>query len=224
MSETPDRAETGAPILPEGSHGAYWPVPLLRAAGALVAGLIVTFSTAHSAPMGFWALAGVALVAGVAQIALALGLTGAFRALLLAQGAVLLLAAVAAGLLSLTGTAVLVVLVIAVAAVTGLLELIAGLRARGRAAVARDWIGAGAITMLFALAALLVQPGYAQPWQVVDKETDQLVTGVLTGEIVIVGVVGAYAVVLGLFLLIAGISARWEHRRAVRAIVSGAPA
>ncbi len=224
MSETPDRSENGAPILPDGSRGAYWPVPVLRAAGALVAGLLVTFSTAHEAPMGFWALAGLAGVAGVAQVALGLGLPGAFRALLVAQGAVLLLGAVAAVVLSGTGTAVLVVLVIALAAVSGLLELVAGLRARGRAAVARDWIGAGAITMLFALGALLVQPGYAQPWQVLDKKTDELVTGVLTGEIVIVGVVGAYAIVLGLFLLIAGISARWEHRRAVRAIAVGVDA
>jgi hypothetical protein len=183
-----------------------------------VAGLLVTFSTAHEAPMGFWAFAGLALVAGVVQIALGLGLSGPFRVLLVAQGAVLLLAAAAAAALSQSGTAALVVLVIATAAISGLLELVAGLRARGRAAVARDWIGAGAITMLLALGALLVQPGYAQPWQVLDKETDQMVTGVLTGEIVIVGVIGAYAIVLGLFLLIAGISARWEHRRAVRAI------
>lgn len=218
MSETPDRSATGAPTLPEGSHGAYWPVPLVRAAGALVAGLLVTFSTAHESPMGFWALAGVAAVAGGAQVALGIGLSAPFRALLVAQGAVLLLAAAAAAALSQTGTAVLVALVIVVAAISGLLELVAGLRARGRATVARDWIGAGAITMLLALGALLVQPGYAQPWQVLDKETEAMVTGVLTGEIVIVGVIGAYAIVLGLFLLIAGISARWEHRRAVRAI------
>jgi uncharacterized membrane protein HdeD (DUF308 family) len=73
------------------------------------------------------------------------------------------------------------------AAVTGILELLAGLRLRGRTAAARDWIAAGALTALLALVFVLLP---------LDPVTA-------------VGLLGAYLVVLGVLLLIGGFSLKW---------------
>ena len=72
------------------------------------------------------------------------------------------------------------------AAVTAILELVTGLRSRGEAP-AKDWIAMGGLTAILALAFLLLP---------------------LT-DLVAVGLFGAYGAVLGIYLVIAGLSLRW---------------
>ena len=72
-------------------------------------------------------------------------------------------------------------------ATTGFLELYAGLRSRGRLTLARDWVLVGAFTAIAALVFLLIPP-------------DALVA---------VGLLGAYGIVVGVYLAIGGLSLRW---------------
>ena len=78
------------------------------------------------------------------------------------------------------------------AAVTGFLELYSGMRARGSstlpASVGRDWLTVGAFTAVLSLAYLLMTPN----------------------AVVSVGVFGAYSVIVGVFLAIAGLSLKWS--------------
>jgi uncharacterized membrane protein HdeD (DUF308 family) len=107
-----------------------------------------------------------------------------------------------AGLLALSfqgaGLAVYLFIVSVWAAVTGFIELYAGLRERSRTAregirspVARDWIAVGALTAVFAVVYLLLPPN----------------------AVVAIGLLGAYLVIVGVYLAIAGFSLKWDGAR-----------
>lgn len=186
----------------------YWPVQLTRAVPALVAGLVTTFIADHSAQFGLVVFGAFAVVSGVI---LGWGALQAEKRLLpLAQAIVTAVSGVAALVFNVAGTGALFLIVITFAAVTGFMELYRGLRARGRDPLARDWITVGALTSLLALAVLLVPADYAAPWSVVDKGV--AATGTLTAQIIVVGIIGAYMILIGVYLVIAGFSSRWLAR------------
>jgi uncharacterized membrane protein HdeD (DUF308 family) len=187
----------------------YWPWVLLRALPAIVVAIVITFSADHSARLGFLMFGILALVSG------AVVLIGAVRALpagivrwcFAVQGGV----GVALGAVSLfsggAGLPFLIFLVGAFAALTGFLELYSGLRSRGRDDSARDWLFAGALTVLFAIVTLVVPADYTQPFTGPDG-----VERALTASVVLVGVLGAYSAILGVYLVIAGLSLKWAPR------------
>lgn len=189
----------------------YWPVQLVRAVPAIIVGLVITFSADHSATFGL-------VVFGV--FALASGLVIGWGALLQdnrTRRSVALTQSVAASLSGIValvffdaGAGTLFLIVIAFAAVTGFLELYLGLLARGKDPLARDWIAAGVLTALLALAVLLVPADYAAPWSVADRGGSA--SGILTSQIIVVGIIGAYAFLLGVYLTIAGLSAKWTAK------------
>lgn len=184
---------------------------LARAVPALVVGLLITFSADHSAAFGLIVFGAFALATG-----LIIG-WGAFRledrilrAVSIGHSIVAVLSGIAAMFFNATGAGTLFLIVMTFAAVTGFLELYQGLRARGTLAEARDWVTVGALTAVLAIAVLLVPADYAAPWSVVDKGVTA--SGVLTSQIVVVGIIGAYAFLIGVYLVIAGLSARWAAR------------
>lgn len=185
----------------------YWSVPLARALVALAAGAAVTFSADHTPSFGLAVFGGFAVLSGV----IAIVLTGsrlpvAPRGLLIGAGAVTVLAGAAAvlalGAPSLTG---LVGVVAAWAIVSGALEFTAGMRARGAAApvaaAGRDWRFVGAATAVLGIVFLLLPPH----------------------PVVTVGLVGAYAVILGVYLAIAGFSLKWAGGTAHQTMTDGGP-
>jgi uncharacterized membrane protein HdeD (DUF308 family) len=190
---------TGSPGL------AAWVVPALRAIVALVVGFAITFTPAHSAAFGLVAFGLFAVVEG-AVIA-----SGAFgdraerrsRGLFVLQGALTVVAGVAALVLPEGGVHYFVWVVSAWAIVTGALELVSGIRARGRAAAARDWMILGGLTLILAIAFLVVPPDYTQTLGGIEQ-----VSGELTASVVLVGMFGAWAIVAGVLLGIAAVSAR----------------
>lgn len=191
----------------------YWPVQLARAVPALVIGLVVTFSADHSAAFGLIVFGAFAVASGLIIGWGALRSEDrTFRGISLAQSAVAIVAGIAALVFFATGAGTLFLLVITFASVTGFLELYIGLRARGKDPSARDWITTGVLTALLALSVLLVPADYATPWHVVDKGVTA--SGILTAQVIVVGIVGAYAVLLGVYLVIGGLSARWAIRDA----------
>lgn len=192
----------------EAARAPYWPVPIARAVPALIVGLVITFSVDHTALFGLLAFGAFALATGTIIAWGAFRLEDrALRAVSLAQALAAVIAGAAALVLCATGPGTLFLVVTAFAAVTGFLELYLGLRARGRHPASREWLPVGVMTALLALAVLLVPADYARPWAAVDGGV--AVSGVLTSQIIVVGIVGAYAILVGVFLVIGGLSARW---------------
>ena len=166
----------------------YWVVPVVRGLLALVPSAVITFSPNHSPELGLLVFGVWAIASGLVVGALSLRLLAdrGIRSLVLVNAVV----TVAAGLLALTvpgGLPFLLYLVSVWAAVTGFVELFAGLRARGRTPAARDWIAAGGFTALLAIVFLLLPPD----------------------AVTAVGLLGAYFVILGVYLVIGGLSLKW---------------
>jgi uncharacterized membrane protein HdeD (DUF308 family) len=173
-------------------RAAAWLVPVVRGALALVPSAIVTFSQDHSPALGFTVFGGWALATGVIVGALAARLVAdrMARWTFVANGVLTATAGlIALGLrdTALDGVGAFTFTVAVWAAVTGILELVVGLRSRGRIAAARDWIAAGALTAILALVYVLLP----------------------LDPITAVGLLGAYFVVLGVLLLIGGFSLKW---------------
>jgi uncharacterized membrane protein HdeD (DUF308 family) len=177
-----------------------WLVPVVRGTLALVPAAVITFSQDHSPALGLTVFGVWAIVSGVVVGALSIRLAGGRTArwAAVANG----IATAAAGLVALglrdtasNGVGAFTFTVAVWAAVTGIVELLAGLRLRGRTPAARDWIAAGALTALLALVFVLLP---------LDPVTA-------------VGLLGAYLVVLGVLLLIGGFSQKWAAAEPVEA-------
>ncbi|HEU0205994.1 MAG TPA: DUF308 domain-containing protein [Pseudolysinimonas sp.] len=184
---------------------AAWVVPALRAIVALVVGFVITFTPAHSAGFGLVAFGLFAVVAGAIVAAGAFGdrAERRSRGLFVLQGALTVVAGVAALVLPEGGVHYFVWVVSAWAIVTGALELVSGIRARGRTAAARDGVILGGLTLILAIAFLVVPPDYRQALGGIEQ-----VSGELTASVVLVGMFGAWAIVAGVLLGIAAVSAR----------------
>lgn len=185
-----------------------WYVPLARAIPALALATVVTFSADHSARLGLVTLASFALITG-AVIVTASVLSphrDISRSLTITQGVITLATAVAAFIAADGGQAYFVFLLTAFAAITGFIELYLGLRSRGRDASSRDWVFVGGLTALLALVVLLVPPGFSQPFTGPDGIAREL-----TASVVVVGLLGAYWAILGVYLVIAALSLKWSR-------------
>lgn len=197
MSETPvvaERRESGAATL-----------LLARGIPALAVGLVTTFTGAHSPMFGLVAVGLWGVVAGVGEGTLLVRGEGRrWRTLELVRAAVVAGAGVLALAVSATAaSAVLVYLVAAGALAWGALDLAAGRAGRGRTALAREYLLHGGLTLLLGIIALLVPPGYVQPFAGAGGQP-----GVLTASTTIVGFFGAWGVVIGVLSLIAAVGQR----------------
>lgn len=192
-------------------RSAYWPVPIVRAIPAAVLGLVVTFSADHSAGFGLLGFGIFALASGlIIAVHCWLRLAGSgVRPFLVAQGVVAVVAGILALVLHDGGIAVFLLLVTAFAIITGFLELYCGVRTRRRFVASGDWMVGGALTVLAAIAFLLVPPELSQ-----KVSTPEGTTGILDASVVAVGILGAYGAILAIYLLIAGFSAKWGTQAA----------
>ena len=189
----------------------HWSLPIARAIPSAVLGAVITFSPNHSASFGLVAFGFFALAQGVVLGVLAARTVPERTSarLVLAQGVLTALAGIGALVGATAGVAYLLGLVVTWALLTGSLELAFALRARRRIDGTRDSLFASILTL--ALAAVLV----LLPPDLVDEFTGiEGVSGTLTSSIVAVGVIGAYAAVLAVFLIIGGLSLRWASSAA----------
>jgi uncharacterized membrane protein HdeD (DUF308 family) len=178
-----------------------WYLPLLRALPAIVLGVVITFTPDHSSPLGLIALGAYGVVAGAVLAWGGVRSRGVERGVLVAQGGILALVGVVSLAFTGGGLPFLVFLLSSVAAITGLLELYLGLRG---GPLRRDRLFVGAITVLLAVAVLIVPPGLEQTTAGVDGAS-----GVLTASTMVVGLLGAYLAVIGVYLVIGGLSMKW---------------
>lgn len=173
------------------ASGVWW-AQVARAIPAIVVGLGITFVADHSVALGLVMLAIFGLASALALMVSSLRLEkteplrGLHRGLALVTGIAGTLSAVAAA--AVTGSlAVLLLLAGGYAVLAGALELVWGISHHHRSPSARDAIVIGVGTLALAIVLALV----ADP-------------------VSAVGFFGAYAIMLGIFLLIAGLSLRWS--------------
>lgn len=158
-----------------------------RALPALIAAAIITFSRDHSAAVGFSVFGGFAIVTAVVIFgAIArVPLAGSDRILFGIHAVVTLVSGVLALVNVGNGLPTLVLVLSIWGALTAALELYAGYRHADRA-IAREWLTVGGFTALLALAISLFP----------------------VNDIYAVGLFGAYGAILGVYLIIAGLSLR----------------
>ena len=169
-----------------------WRVPIARGIPPLAVGLTITFTADHSSIVGLVMFS----IFGLTT-AIVLGIAGTrqpaseltrplYRGLALISGFAAVLAVLAA--IATGGSLPLLLLLVGgFAVLAGALELVWGLRHRAVSPLARDAITVGGGTLALAIVLALV----ADP-------------------VSAVGFFGAYAVILGIFLLIAGLSLKWS--------------
>lgn len=180
-------------------------VQMIRAAIAAVAALLITFTVDHSAGVGLGVFAGLAIATGLLFLAaafFAVGSGGRWPMVLL--GAISVAAGALAIVPPLRSTIFFFVLVIGWALTSGLAELLLGLRARRAAdATARDSVTVGALTLLLGIVLLLIPAGFR-----LDYTVDDAGSFTLTGIILAVGALGAWAWIVAVYLAIAALSPR----------------
>ncbi len=176
---------------------------MLRAVPAAVVALVITFSADHSPYLGLISLGAFAVFTGVVIIAAAV--RGAYpRASFGVQGALLVLGGAVALVFNDAGLPLLLVLTSLLLGATGIIELVAGLRARGHLAGARDWVFVGGLSAVAAIAVLLVPADFVDVITIPGKDVPPL-----TASIMVVGMLGAYAAIVAVYLVIAGLSLKW---------------
>jgi uncharacterized membrane protein HdeD (DUF308 family) len=195
----------------EGSADRYWIVSLVRAVVVLVPAAIITFSNhyqslvgskhpqpqspafiEHLTMLGLLSFGGFAVLTGL-LVAFGGFLIGqrTVRTVFIVQGAISVIAGVVALVFSTSGLGVLLYTVSVWALLTGAAELYSGIRTRQRIPAGRDWRLVGVLTLVLAIVFLLI------PADVV----------------LAIGLFGAYAAIVGVYLAIGGFSLRWGTGR-----------
>ena len=174
----------------------YYVVSFVRASTLLAAGLAIAFTAGHTAQFGLITFGVMALVSSVTLGVLAVGLESSTRArgLHIWQALVSLVVGALAVGLSTSGTLFLLWVIVLWSLLVGVSELFAGLRLPAGSALRQDWIVQGTMTVLLALVVL-------------SQSAD---------SVAVVGFVGAWAMILGVYLAIAGFSARWAQKDPAR--------
>lgn len=177
-----------------------------RALFAAVAAIMITFTADHSASVGLAVFSGWAIATALLFFVAAWLVFGAgHRAAPILLGLTSLVAGMVTGIPGLRSVALFFVAVIAWAVVSGVIELVAGLRARRTGdPFARDAILIGSVGLGLALALLLVNPAYSLRYFIPDADQTFTLTGIAIG----VGLFGFYAAIVAVFLGIAGFSPR----------------
>lgn len=167
----------------------YYVVSAMRAIIVLITGLVITFTPGHSARFGLVALGilGVVNAVGLGLVALGLSATETGRGLHLWQSLVSL--AVGALVLALQEAGMILLLWALVfwALLVGVAEVFFGARLARGDALRRDWITQGAMTVILGVV-VLFQPA---------------------DSVAVVGFLGAWAIVQGVYLAIASVALRF---------------
>jgi uncharacterized membrane protein HdeD (DUF308 family) len=184
---------------------AAWIAQLARGILALALGITITLTLEHTPLFGLVTFGTFAVLTGIAVFGATLfgAYAGRMRAGFLAQG----VATLAAGIVALAvpdgGVAFLAILVGAWALVAGLLEGASGILARKLSPLARDWIIAGVLTVALGVVALLLPPDFEQ-----TLVGEKGAAGTLTSSVILIGVIGAWAILVGVLQTISAITVR----------------
>jgi uncharacterized membrane protein HdeD (DUF308 family) len=170
--------------------GAYYAVSLVRSITLLITGLVITFTQNHSPQFGLIVFGIFALVTSISLGIMSRGsdVTKQARGLHMWQAVVSLVVGALALGLSQAGTLFLLWAIVLWSVLVGVAEVFAGWRLPPGVGSRRDWIVQGAMTVVLALIVLTQQ----------------------ADSVAVVGFLGAWTIILGVYLAIAGMSARWS--------------
>ncbi|MEU1973149.1 acyl-CoA synthetase [Microbacterium sp. NPDC019599] len=187
---------------------------LARAVFAALAAVMITFSPDHSAAVGMAVFSGWAIAnAIVFLVAVWLVHPAGSRWPSVLLAIVTMIAGMVGGVTTWRTTTLFFVVVIVWAVLAGVIETTAGIRQR-RAAIladdaqrhgeARDSLTVGILTLALAVGLLFVPTKYALEYYIADAGQSFTLTGITIG----VGIFGAYAAIIAVYLGIAGFSPR----------------
>ena len=184
---------------------AAWTLQLARGVLALALGVTITLTLDHSPAFGLLTFGVFAVLAGAILVLASLrsAYAGRLRTAFLLQG----VATAAAGIVALAvpggGVAFLAIVVGSWALVAGLLEGASGILARSLSPLARDWIITGVLTVVLGIVALVLPPDFAQAFT-----GEKGNSGTLTSAVILIGVLGAWAILVGVLQVISAITVR----------------
>jgi len=104
------------------------------------------------------------------------------------------------------GVAFLAILVGVWAVVSGLLEGASGILTRSDLPIARDWIITGVLTVVLGVVAFALPPDFVQAFA-----GEKGNSGTLTSSVILIGVIGAWAILVGVLQVISAITVRSDR-------------
>ncbi len=191
---------------------AAWIAQLARGVLALALGVTIALTLAHTPLFGLVTFGVFAVLSSIVLLGATLrgDYAGPRRFTFLVQAIATLVAGILALAVPNGGVAYLGILVGAWALLTGLLEGASGILARGRAPLTRDWLLTGVVTALLGVVALVLPPDFVQAFA---GERGQ--AGTLTSSVILVGVIGGWAIIVGVLQTISAVSVRAMRGAAV---------
>jgi len=200
----------------------HWLVPIITAVPAIIAALVITFSSDHSPVFGFWIFSIYALVAGVAGLAVLRWVgAGLGRVGTVTKSVVQLIAGVAAlvtvllqvDALELQPATALLALTIGVTfLITGIIDAGVGAKLKDTDRYARDWMTTGLVAVVAAVAIVAVPSDYA-----IEFTPEPGVTGYLTASIIVIGIFGAALAINGVLAVLGGVSLAPQRDKRMKA-------
>ena len=179
-------------------------VVLARAAAAAIAAVMITFTGDHSSQLGLAVFSGFAVMTALVwALATWLVVPAGSRGVPIMLAVFTGVAGIVSGATGFRSPAMLFSVIITWAIVTGIIELAQGFRTRTTdRTLGRDEITVGGLTIILGLVLTLIIFIPDQPYYIEEAHQGY----VLTSTIIAVGVFGAYAAILAVFLGIAGLS------------------
>lgn len=183
----------------------YWAPLAVRGVLSFAVGVAVTFSPDHSESRGMLLFGLFAVVSALVVGPWSVKTLGRPWALFPALHAlVTLVAGVLALALQSADVTVWLLLLACWAGASGVIELIGGLRARGRQPFAKEWVFTAVLTMALAVVFVVVPSDF-----VIQYGGTENVPGAQTASVLTLGAFGAYAAIIGVYLVIAALSYKW---------------
>lgn len=197
---------------------AAWIAQLARGVLALGLGISITLTLDHSPLFGLLTFGAFAALTGLVILVSTLrgAYAGRMRPAFLVQAFATLAAGIVAFAVPTGGVAFLAFLVGAWAIVTGLLEGASGILMRSALPLARDWIITGALTVVLGVVAFVLPPDFVQAFS-----GEKGNSGTLTSSVILIGAIGAWAILVGVLQVISAITVRSDRGvRAERVVTS----
>lgn len=197
---------------------AAWIAQLARGVLALGLGISITLTLEHSPLFGLLTFGAFAVLTGGVLLLASLrsAYAGRMRPAFLVQALATLAAGIVAFAVPTGGVAFLAFLVGAWAIVTGLLEGASGILMRSALPLARDWIITGALTVVLGVVAFALPPDFVQAFS-----GEKGNSGTLTSSVILIGVIGAWAILVGVLQVISAVTVRSDRTaRAERVVTS----
>ena len=197
---------------------AAWIAQLARGVLALGLGISITLTLEHSPFFGLLTFGAFAVLTGGVLLLASLrsAYAGRMRSAFLVQALATLAAGIVAFAVPTGGVAFLAFLVGAWAIVTGLLEGASGILMRSALPLARDWIITGVLTVVLGVVAFVLPPDFVQAFS-----GEKGNSGTLTSSVILIGVIGAWAILVGVLQVISAITVRSDRGvRAERVVTS----